>query len=181
MAIRILGIDPGLAHTGWAVIECSGSRSTAVAYGVVSTKPSQPLPERLAAIHAGIVEAIAHYHPAECAIEDVFFGVNARSAFALGQARGVAILAAASGAGEPLLVGEYTPTQVKQSVVGEGHATKEQIGYMVRTILSLDHTPSPEHCADALAVALTHSALRVRRTLEAGGGANGSAPDGGSR
>lgn len=181
MAIRIIGIDPGLAHTGWAVIECDGSRSSAVAYGVVTTKPSQPLPERLAAIHDGIVGAIADYRPNECAIEDVFFGVNARSAFALGQARGVAILAAASAAGGALTVGEYSPTQVKQSVVGEGHATKDQIGYMVRTILSLDHTPSPEHCADALAVALTHSALRTRRTLEAGSETSTGGKDGGTR
>lgn len=161
--VRILGIDPGLANTGWAVIEVSGARTVAISYGAVTTKPSQPLATRLATIHAAIAEAIETYDPAEVAVEDVFFGVNAKSAFALGQARGAAILAAAP---RNLPVGEYTPTQIKSAVVGQGHATKDQIGYMVRTLLSLDHTPKPDHCSDALAVAMTHAVLRGHRTLE---------------
>jgi len=171
--VRILGIDPGLAHTGWGIIDQQGSASSAVAYGSISTSASDPTATRLAAIHSGIVEVIERYAPDCCGIEDVFFGVNAKTAFALGQARGVAILAT-SAAG--LEVAEYAPAQVKLTVVGQGRADKAQVAYMVRTILTLDHTPEPDHCSDALAIAITHAVSRQSRILEekaSGAGAGG--------
>lgn len=154
----ILGIDPGLADTGWGVIRCDGSQLSAVAYGCITTSPAQPLAARLAAIHDGLDAAIERYRPAECAIESVFFGVNARSAFATGQARGVALLATAR---RTLSIAEYSPVQVKSAVVGVGTAEKHQVAFMVRALLGLDHDPHPDHAADALAVAITHARLRA--------------------
>lgn len=174
--MRILGIDPGLAHTGWGIIDQRGNTSVAVAYGSVSTSPTDSTADRLAIIHAGIVEVIEQYQPECCGIEDVFFGVNARTAFALGQARGVAILATAAAG---LDVSEYAPAQVKLTVVGQGRADKDQVAFMVRTLLGLDHTPAPDHCSDALAVAITHAVSRGSRILDAedasaSGNANGT-------
>lgn len=163
MGVIILGIDPGLANTGWGVIERNGSRCSAIAYGCISTKPAEPLAQRLARIHDDIRSVIARYAPAECAVESVFFGTNAKSAFATGQARGVALLATADGA---LELAEYSPVQIKSVVVGSGSAEKNQVAYMVRTILALDHEPKPDHAADALAAAITHAHLRDRAALE---------------
>lgn len=154
--MKVLGIDPGLAHTGWAIVEKEGSDTKALAYGYISTKPQQNIAARLATIHDGIRDVIVEFSPQEVAIEDVFFGVNASSAFALGQARGAAILAT-SAFHVPL--GEYSPTEIKKAVVGQGRADKRQVMFMVKTQLSLDHDPKPDHCSDALAVALTHIAL----------------------
>jgi crossover junction endodeoxyribonuclease RuvC len=159
----ILGIDPGLANTGWGVVERNGPRCTCLAYGCISTKPSEPLAARLTAIHDEIREVIARYRPAECAVESIFFGTNAKSAFATGQARGVALLATA---GSDTVLAEYSPVQIKSVVVGSGTADKRQVTYMVRTILSLDHEPRPDHAADALAVAITHAQMRDHRLLE---------------
>jgi crossover junction endodeoxyribonuclease RuvC len=153
----IVGIDPGLANTGWGVIEREGSRRRCVAYGCISTDPGQPVAGRLRMIHDEVRDVVDRYHPHECAIESVFFGSNAKSAFATGQARGVALLATSS-ASIPL--GEYSPVQIKSVVVGSGTADKRQVTYMVRTLLSLDHDPAPDHAADALAVALCHAQLR---------------------
>jgi crossover junction endodeoxyribonuclease RuvC len=162
--VIILGIDPGLANTGWGVIEGSGSRPRCLAYGCITTSPEDPTPLRLARIHGEIVRVIDCYAPLECGVEDVFFGSNAKSAFATGQARGVALLATA-GAGIP--VGEYSPVQVKGAVVGTGTADKSQVAYMVQAMLGLDHEPRPDHAADALAVAICHAhvargAARIR-------------------
>ncbi len=159
----ILGIDPGLANTGWGVIERSGARCRAVAYGCISTKAAEPLAQRLTVIHDGIRDVIVRYSPAECAVESVFFGTNAKSAFATGQARGVALLATADSRIE---LAEYSPVQIKSVVVGSGTAEKHQVAYMVRTVLALDHEPRPDHAADALAAAITHAHLRDRRALE---------------
>jgi len=161
--VIILGIDPGLANTGWGVIERSGPRCRALAYGCISSKAAEPLADRLSQIHDEIRDVIAKYGPAECAIESVFFGTNAKSAFATGQARGVALLATA---GSRLELAEYSPVQIKSVVAGSGTADKRQVTYMVRTILDLDHDPAPDHAADALAIALTHATLRDRRYLE---------------
>jgi len=161
--VIILGIDPGLANTGWGVVERSGPDCRAVAYGCISTKPDQPLARRLAVIHSEIQDVIDRYSPSECAIESVFFGTNAKSAFATGQARGVALLATADAA---LEIAEYSPPQIKSVVVGSGTADKHQIAYMVRTVLGLDHEPKPDHAADALAAAITHAHLRDGRMLE---------------
>jgi crossover junction endodeoxyribonuclease RuvC len=119
--------------------------------------------QRLAEIHQELREVIVRYHPSHCAVESVYFGSNAKSAFATGQARGVALLATADAR---LELGEYSPVQIKSAVVGSGTADKHQVTYMVRTILGLDHDPSPDHAADALAVAITHASLRARRALE---------------
>ncbi len=156
----IVGVDPGLAHTGWGIIETRGSMCRARAYGCITTKASESLAERLGSIFQGLMESIERYGPTQLAIEKVFFGENVRSAIATAQARGAAIVAA-SQAG--LEVGEYTPMQIKQAVVGEGSADKRQVIYMVRNVLALDHDPRPDHCADALACAVCHANL-IRTT-----------------
>ena len=152
----ILGIDPGLAHTGWGIVETRGSLCRARAYGCVTTKASTPLPQRLGTIFDELTSAIQKYGPTQLAIEKIFFGENTRSAMATAQARGAALVA---GAHAGLEVGEYTPMQIKQAVVGTGSADKRQVIYMVRNVLELDHDPRPDHCADALAAAVCHANL----------------------
>ncbi len=160
----ILGIDPGLANTGWGIIERRGSGYRCVAYGCITTGPDATTPRRLAKIHDDLVQVIERYGPAECGVESVFFGANAKSAFATGQARGVALLAMAD---TDLPLGEYSPVQIKNAVVGSGTADKKQVQYMVRVLLGLDHEPKPDHSADALAVAICHANLRDRAVLDA--------------
>jgi crossover junction endodeoxyribonuclease RuvC len=163
VTVRILGIDPGLANTGWGVIEQTGPRCRAIAYGCISTAAGEPLAQRLASIYDGIREVIDRYGPTECSVESVYFKVNVKSAFATGQARGVALLATAEHA---LELAEYQPARIKSVVVGAGAAEKSQVAYMVRTILALDHEPAPDHAADALAAAITHAQLRAHANLE---------------
>lgn len=158
----IMGVDPGLAHTGWGIVETRGSVCRARAYGCVTTTASQALAERLGKIFSELSGAIDRYGPTQLAIEQIFFGENVRSAMATAQARGVAIVAC-SQAG--LEVGEYTPMQIKQAVVGTGSADKRQVIYMVRNVLGLDHDPRPDHCADALACAVCHANLRRTHAL----------------
>ena len=158
----ILGIDPGLAHTGWGIVETRGALCRARAYGCVTTKASEPIDQRLGKIFNEITRAIEIYHPTQLAIEKIFFGENTRSALATAQARGAAIVAC-SPAG--LEVGEYTPMQIKQAVVGTGAADKHQVIYMVRTVLALDHDPHPDHAADALAAAVCHANLNRTKEL----------------
>jgi crossover junction endodeoxyribonuclease RuvC len=160
--VIILGIDPGLAHTGWGIIETRGSVYRTRAYGCVETKAAEPLDQRLGRIFDGVSEAIELYHPTQLAIEKIFFGENTRSAIATAHARGVAIVACAQNG---LEVGEYTPMQIKQAVVGTGSADKYQVIYMVRNILALDHDPRPDHCADALAAAICHANLVRTRNV----------------
>lgn len=152
----VLGIDPGLAHTGWGVIEARGNTCRARAYGCVTTRPTESIDHRLGSIFNEISDVINQYHPSQLAIEKIFFGENERSAIATAQARGAAIVAC-SRAG--LEVGEYTPMQIKQAVVGTGSADKYQVIFMVRNILALDHDPHPDHAADALAAAVCHALL----------------------
>jgi len=127
----------------------------AVAYGVISTNAKDMLSQRLAVIFDDLTAVIERYQPTSCALEGVFFGLNAKTALSLGQARGAAILATAH---KGLDMGEYPPATIKQAIVGTGNAEKEQVTYMVRQLLDLDHDPRPDHCADALAVAITHMA-----------------------
>lgn len=150
----ILGIDPGLAHTGWGVIEQCGSRLGCVAYGCVATPASQPLAERLLKIHHQVGAVIERFRPECVGIETVWFGNNVTAAFATGQARGAALVACAE---MGLSVGEYSPSQIKLAVVGEGTAEKEQVQYMVRHLLGLSRDPEPDHAADALAAAICHT------------------------
>jgi len=161
--VIILGIDPGLANTGWGVVEVVGSRHRCLAYGCITTRADEQLAQRLSAIHDHVAEVIERHAPDECAIESVFFGTNAKSAFSTGQARGVALLATAVSRIE---VSEYSPVQIKSVVTGSGTADKRQVQYMVRALLDLDHEPKPDHCADALAAAICHAALRGRAALE---------------
>ena len=163
----ILGIDPGLANTGWGVVELVGSRNRCIAYGCITTRADEQLSQRLSAIHEGIASVIERHAPAECAVESVFFGTNAKSAFSTGQARGVALLATAH---SRIDIAEYSPVQIKSVVTGSGTADKKQVQYMVRAILDLDHEPKPDHCADALAAAICHAALRGRAALERAAG-----------
>ncbi|MCE5191606.1 MAG: crossover junction endodeoxyribonuclease RuvC [Actinomycetia bacterium] len=151
----ILGIDPGLANTGWGVIETSGSRFRCVAYGCVRSDGTMSLPARLMRIHESLCGVVDRYRPAEAAVESVYFSNNAKTAFATGQARGVAILAASG-----IPVGEYGPGEIKLAVVGTGDADKHQVQYMVRVVLGLDDEPKPDHAADALAAAICHANAR---------------------
>lgn len=162
----ILGIDPGLAHTGWGVIAQQKSRLSCVAYGCVSTPKDVPLAYRLMKIHQQIHAVIAHFGPTCVGVETVWFGTNTRSALATAQARGAALVACAE---HNLEVKEFTPTQIKLSVVGEGSADKNQVQYMVRRILMLDAPPYPDHASDALAAAIcltTHDGPTLREKLE---------------
>lgn len=155
----ILGIDPGLAHTGWGVVEQSGPRLGCVAYGCVATPASVTLAERLAKIHEQVGAVIQHYRPVCLGIETVWFGQNVTAAFATGQARGAALVACAQAG---LEVGEFSPKQIKLAVVGEGNAGKEQVQYMVKQILGLRELPRPDHAADALAAAICYTTHEVR-------------------
>ena len=150
--VRILGVDPGLRVTGFGIIEKSGSRLHYVTSGCVRSGAGE-LAARLKVILDGLAEIIAANQPHEVAIEKVFVNVNPQSTLALGQARGTAICAAVL-AGLP--VSEYTALQVKQSVVGKGHAAKDQVQHMVRRLLALPGDPSPD-AADALACAICHA------------------------
>lgn len=152
----IAGIDPGLAHTGWGIIDADHGKVLARAYGCVDTQTNQPLTDRLALIFKEIGEVFASYEPDVVAFEGVFFGTNARSALKLGEARSASILAAAT---RSIPCQEYSPAQVKQTIVGSGRAEKDQVAYMVKMQLGLDHIPHPDHCSDALAIALTHAIL----------------------
>jgi crossover junction endodeoxyribonuclease RuvC len=151
--IRILGVDPGLRITGFGVIEKTGNALTYLASGCIKTDAKASLPIRLGTIHAGLSELVAQYQPDQAVVEIVFVNVNPQSTLLLGQARGAAITALVAGGIE---VAEYTALQVKQAVVGNGHADKTQVQHMVRRLLSLPGDPSPD-AADALACAIAHA------------------------
>jgi crossover junction endodeoxyribonuclease RuvC len=148
----VLGIDPGTAALGYGIVERTGGRLRAVDYGTLTTSPDSGLPDRLAEIHATVVELIETHHPDLVAVERLFFSRNAQTAFAVGQARGVVLLAAAQG-GIP--VREATPNEVKVGVTGYGAADKEQVARMVTVILGLAEIPTPDDTTDALAIAVS--------------------------
>ncbi|MDR3352878.1 MAG: crossover junction endodeoxyribonuclease RuvC [Zoogloeaceae bacterium] len=150
---RILGIDPGLRVTGFGVIEKEGQHLRYVASGCVKSDTSQSLPERIATLFQGVGEVLAAYAPDVAAVEKVFVNVNPQSTLLLGQARG-AVLAALTAGG--LAVSEYTALQIKQAVVGQGKAAKEQVQHMVKRLLALSGTPAAD-AADALACAICHA------------------------
>lgn len=165
--MRLLGLDPGLRQTGWGVIDIDGNRLRHIANGAVGTDGTLSLAERLVQIEQGLLDVIERYHPEAAAVEETFVNKNPNSTLKLGQARGIALLVPARAG---LTVAEYTPNQVKKSVVGAGHAAKEQIQMMVRTLLPGSEIAGPD-AADALAVAICHAhhqgpALKVA----AGGG-----------
>ena len=152
-SIRILGIDPGLGITGYGVVEKQGSLLQYVASGRIVSNEREALSERLSTILDGLAEVIASFHPGEVAVEKVFVNVNPKSTLLLGQARGAAICAAVMAR---LPVSEYTALQVKQAVVGQGHARKEQVQEMVRRLLKLPAAPGTD-ASDALACAICHA------------------------
>ena len=149
---RILGIDPGSRITGFGIIQTQGQNSTYVASGCIRMQ-STDLPARLQEIYTGVTDIIQHYQPTVLAIEQVFMYRNANSALKLGQARGVAIVACTQ---QGLTVYEYAPNQIKQAVVGQGHADKSQVQHMIKILLCLPEVPPPD-AADALAIALCHA------------------------
>lgn len=156
----VIGIDPGAANTGFGVVRVSGNRMVALDGGVVETPAGTPIERRLERIHTELRELIAWHEPRALAIEEVFFGKNAQTAMSVGQASGVAMLAAAQ-AGVACYA--YTPQAIKMAVCGSGGAGKEQVQRMVGTLLGLPEPPTPDHAADALAVAICHGGGAGRR------------------
>jgi crossover junction endodeoxyribonuclease RuvC len=155
----VLGIDPGLASTGYGVVATGasaggGGRLVALDGGVIRTPADRPHERRLADIHGSVAELLDKHGPAALALEELYFGQNARTAFAVGQARGVVMLAAGE---RSIPCWSYTPQQVKGAVCGSGRAGKEQVARMVKVLLGLTTEPRSHHMADALAVAICHS------------------------
>ena len=161
-AIRILGVDPGLRNTGWGLIEVVGSRLTYVRCGSIHTDTGVALAERLAIIHRSLSEVIESDLPQEGAVEETFVNRDPQSALKLGQARGVALAALSLGG---LLVAEYAANLIKKTVVGAGHAEKEQVQMMVKMLLPTSQAKTPD-AADALAVAICHAQHRRSRALQ---------------
>jgi len=159
--IRIIGIDPGLRHTGWGVIECGGSRLSYIADGSVHSDADAPLPQRLLQIHNQLLAVLREFAPDEAAIEETFVNKDARATLKLGQARGVVMLAPAMLA---IPVAEYAPNVVKKSVVGAGHAEKTQVQHMVKVLLPRARLNTADS-TDALAIAICHAHHRAVRSL----------------
>ena len=159
VVIRILGLDPGLRRMGWGAIDCAGSRLSHVAHGVISTDSSEDLGPRLATLHRELTHMIAAVKPQAIAIEQAFVHRDPSAALKLGQARGIAFLV---GAQVGVDIAEYAPNQVKKSVVGAGHAGKEQVLFMVRRLLPACGVDQAD-AADALAVAIAHAHLAGSR------------------
>ena len=151
--MRVLGIDPGTAITGYGVVEEVEGDLESLAFGVIRTPADQPLPARLQLIYHAVRDLAAEWELAAAAVEELFFSSNVRTAMSVGQARGVALLALADAG---LTVAEYTPLAIKQAVTGYGNADKVQMQEMVRLLLGLAEVPRPDDAADALAVAICH-------------------------
>ena len=152
--MRILGIDPGFAIVGWGVIEYSGSRFKVIAYGSIQTPAKTKMEERLSTIYRELSGIIEKFRPDEIAVEELFFNTNITTGIKVAEARGVILLC---GEQKGVRVNEYTPLQVKQSVVGYGRAEKKQVIAMVTALLKLPKPPKPDDTADALAIAVCHA------------------------
>lgn len=152
--MRIIGIDPGTAITGYSILDKEGNHIKAITYGCVYTESSWPLPKRLNKIFLEIDSIIKKYKPTQMAVEELFFNNNAKTALSVGHSRGVILLA---GELNGLEIEGYTPLQVKQAIAGYGRAEKSQVQKMVKTVLCLDKIPKPDDAADALAIAICHS------------------------
>ncbi len=161
--MRVIGIDPGTAITGWGVVEGDGNQLTMVAYGVVTTPAGTPLPQRLQTIYHELTGIIQEWQPETSAIEELFFSKNAKTALTVGHGRGVAMLALAN-ANLPIV--EYKPLEIKQAITGHGGADKQQMQQMVKLLLELDDIPRPDDAADGLAVAICHLHSARLRLLE---------------
>jgi len=152
--VIVFGIDPGLASTGYGLVALDGGRLTALDGGVIETPAGIPLERRLADIHEQIERLLSTHAPDAVALEELYFGPNVRTAFAVGHARGVVMLAAGQ---RGLPCTGYTPQKVKAAVCGNGRAEKDQVARMVKMLLGLTEEPRPDHAADALAVAICHA------------------------
>lgn len=152
--MKIIGVDPGFAITGYGIIEYYNNKFKFIDFGVITTSPELSLPERLLKIDTDLNQLLLKHSPDAMSVEELFFNTNIKTAITVGHGRGVALLTAAR-AHVPVF--EYTPLQVKQSVVGYGRARKEQVQQMVKVLLSLDKIPKPDDAADALAVAICHA------------------------
>jgi crossover junction endodeoxyribonuclease RuvC len=171
-AVIVLGIDPGLANTGYGVVARRGGRLLALDGGIITTRAELAPERRLAEIHAAVDALLDEHEPDAMALEELYFGQNVRTAFAVGQARGVVVLAAGQH-GVPCA--GYTPQQVKAAVCGSGRAQKDQVARMVKTLLGLTEEPRPDHAADALAVAVCHANCAPLAAALAGAGAGAGA------
>jgi len=156
----VMGIDPGAANLGFGIVRVEGNRMVALDGGVVETAAGVPIEQRLQRIHAELGELLAWHQPAAMAVEEVFFGKNVQTAMTVGRASGVVMLAAAEAGVECF---SYTPQAIKMAVCGSGAAGKKQVQRMVGTLLGLPEPPSPDHAADALAVAICHGGGAGRR------------------
>jgi crossover junction endodeoxyribonuclease RuvC len=152
--VIVLGIDPGLANTGYGVVQRRGGGMVALDGGVIGTRAGEDLGARLSEIHDVVCALMDHHEPVALSMESLYFGRNTTSALAVGQARGVVLLAAAQ-RGIPCI--DYTPQQIKGAVCGSGAADKAQVQRMVQMLLRLAAPPSPDHAADALAAAICHA------------------------
>ncbi len=152
--MRILGIDPGTATTGFGVIDCKPGKYKMVDAGVIATPAKTPMEERLATIFDNMTEIIEEFSPQIMSVEKLFFAQNVTTAMTVSQARGVVLLA---GAKAEMQIYEYTPLQIKQTITGYGKADKKQMQEMVRVLMNLKEVPKPGDCADAIAAAITHS------------------------
>ncbi len=150
----VLGIDPGLANTGYGVVRSTAGRLVALDGGVIETRAGTSQEKRLADIHAAVDALLAEHEPDAVALEELYFGQNVKTAFAVGHGRGAAMLAAGQ---RGIECTSYTPQQVKAAVCGNGRADKEQVARMVQTLLALPQAPTPDHASDALAVAMCHA------------------------
>jgi crossover junction endodeoxyribonuclease RuvC len=170
----VIGIDPGTANTGFGVVRTAGERMVALDGGVIETSPDLPVAERLATLHRTLDELIRWHEPKAMALEDLFFGKNVASALSVGEARGVALLAAAK---HGLRCFDYTPQAVKKAVCGSGSADKSQVQRMVAQLLGLPEPPTPDHAADAFAVAICHAGtVGSRHAAHFGRSRTGAAP-----
>jgi crossover junction endodeoxyribonuclease RuvC len=171
--VIVIGIDPGIANTGFGVVRTSGERMVALDGGVIETDDGLRIEERLGKLHESLAELIRWHEPKAMALEDLFFGKNVASAMSVGEARGVALLAAATNA-VPCF--DYTPQAVKKAVSGSGSADKGQVQRMVATLLGLPEPPTPDHAADAFAVAICHAGSAGRQARHFGRTRPGTAP-----
>ena len=164
--MRVMGIDPGSLCTGYGIVEEAGGRLTSIHFGSIASKSKSPFAQRLKSIYNGLAGVMEEYQPDAIAVEDIFFAANAKSTIKLGQTRGVALLAAAQA---DITLAEYTPLEVKQSVVGYGRADKNQVRDMGTAILKLQQKPEPLDVSDALAIAICHlHSYQAKARLKAG-------------
>lgn len=162
--MRVMGIDPGSIKSGYGIVDQAGQQLQAVEFGVIRTPANAALSKRLLTISVRLRALIEKFHPDVVAVEDVFFAQNAKSALKLGQSRGAILLTAAQAG---LEIAEYSPLEIKQSVVGYGRADKVQVQHMVKTLLGLREIPHPDDAADALAIAICHlHSAKMRQQID---------------